>query len=229
MSINMADSGSIEYADHEVQVLSGRLTVEGTSSNSAPSGDYIHNTEAVSDRGIDSDELAELVAMYRTVSITVTDEQSSGQAEPANVAAETTLGINLGPDELPTRTAEVGTDVTNDPATIVVNDQGEGTFAVANFEEPGVLDVSRIQAKPGFEGAGGGGSGSYSTTAERSAHFQQDFGSGPYLDRTDDLSLSVEINPENIADGLDAQVEITYILYWNVEQMPEGRASFARP
>lgn len=223
MSINM-ESQTEEYADYHVQNIGFKLVMTGDES-----ADYIHNTEAVSDRGIDSDELAELVAMYRSVNVKVFAEQEGGQAEPGSIRAEGAMGINLGPDELPTRTSAGGEDVTNDPATVPINDQTGGKLFLTNYEEPGVLDVHRTTSKLGFEGAGGGGGGNVPGLSERFINFRDNFGTGPFLDRTDDLSLQLEITEKNAAPEVDMEVEVSYFLYWDIHEQPEGRASFARP
>ena len=222
-------STATEYADHEVQIVSGRVTVD-TDFFDGTTADYIHSTEPVSKRGLDSNELAELKAMYRTCSIRIGALDDNLQTELGDATAEVALGVNMGPDELPTRTTIVGTDVTDSSATTVINDQNGGSFSVANFEEPGILDVTRATGAAGYEAAtSGAGAGSQATTAtERDFDFSV-LGSGPYLDRTDDLDLAMELETVNLSDGVVCQVEVTYILYWDVHEAQGGRGAFARP
>lgn len=231
MSINMDGPGDVEYADHEVQVINQSIVFEGEGSGEATGADFIHDTEPVSNRGIDSNELAELVYMYRALYLQVQNSDASNQTEVAELDCESTLGINLSPDELPTRASNIGSDVTDDAATTVVSGQDDGTLNVSNFEEPGVLDVSRSTADLGFNeiGDGTGGPGSMNDSQERDMNFRSAFGSGPFVDRTDDLSLALEAGAINITEDIEVRAEVTYILYWNVMEAAGGRGAFARP
>lgn len=223
MSINMESSGR-EYADHEVQVLKMRGDPDIGADNSI---DILHQTTPVSPRGIDSDELAELVAMRRWFNVKSFGEQDATQTEPGSVTVEADLGANLSPQELATRTTDGGTDVVAESQ--VINDQDTGSLIFGNYNEPGLFDSFSADATAGFNeiGDGTGGPGSGSRNEERFINFADEFGSGPYMDRTDDLSVHVEVSSLNAAN--DVEAEVYYTLYWNVQEMPEGRASFARP
>ena len=203
MSINMGDSGDVEYADHEVQALNFQVSTDGT----VAAFEQQFETSPVSERGIDSDELAELVAMYRYVSLQTQGPQD--QTSQDTLSGEVNLGINTTGEE------EALTDLGAN-ATIEEVEQNGATARLGGLDDPGVLDGASIN---GFVATHVGQS-------ERFLDFQDTFGSGPYVDKTDDLVVQGEI----ATDGTDrVKIEVVYLLYWSVEQMPEGRASFARP
>lgn len=222
MSINM-DTGGTEYADHEVQVIGANPTANGGSPESVQVEVPQELYDPVSERGIDSDELAELVAMYRSAHLYVPQDENTGQSREGAGLAEFNLGINLsGKSELPTD------GFTNAPTSSEETIEN-GNLRRFNTNEPGALDHSTISVTPGFTGDTGASSssGSAGVNVERFINFREEFGSGPYVDRTDDLTIGAEIQKFDMVSGLD--LEVRYTLYWNVEEMPEGRASFARP
>jgi len=228
MSINMSEPA--EYADHEVQVLTSKMTID-TDLADGDSCEYITSVEPVSDRGLDSNELAELKHMYRKASISITQLNDNTQTELGEVVAEASLGINMGPDELPTRPTVTGSRVQDASNTTVVNDQDGGVFSVSNFEEPGILDFTSGGANAGFNevGTGTGGGSHVTTPTERDFSFSDTFGTGPFVDRTDDIDLNVELVGSNLSDGVRAEYEVSYLLYWNVHEAEGGRGAFARP
>jgi len=215
-----------EYADYFTQTITPQVIIDAGSS-----ADIIESTEPVSQRGIDSDEIAELVAMSRVFHLQAEDTQDV--SAPGTLKGEVDLGINLSEGEFATQAgANNPTTEVNDPDQVGGNFQPENgdLFRYANYEEPGVLDSCFGSIGSGFDDAAtgkGGGTGG-AATFERFINFRQNFGSGPYVDRTDDLTFHIEISLDNFDNG-KGTVQAIYVLYWDVEQMPEGRASFARP
>lgn len=226
MSINM-DSGGTEYADHEVQVIYGQKTIQEGSGNANADIDTVEQYEPVSDRGLDSDELAELVGFHRTVSVYATREEEATTTEPGDVLAEIGLGVNLSEQEFAEQSGaqQNGT---------VVEDFDEGTIGqqnvVNNYSEPGVVDtmapitIAPSAAPTTDQDISVGGP---NVERSRTMFFSEKLGTGPFVDRTDDLTLHSEV--QTINANCRAVVEVIYVLYWSVEEMPEGRASFSRP
>jgi len=218
------DGGGTEYADHEVQVLTLRGANGADDQSNQGELDEIKNFEPVSERGIDSDELGELVAMFRTASINLRDFTGLSTDEVGSVHVEGDLGANLQDGELPSQ-------VTNNP-TAESDPTKDLLYTTGNYSEPGVFDTFKLSAEPAFadvtNGIAGTGdqSGSHS---ERFINFRDNFGTGPFLDRTDDLSGHIEVEFNNFQTDATLDVEIKYFLYWAVEEMPECRASFSRP
>jgi len=228
MSMNMDMSGgSTEYADHEVQIITGQTDFTG--SGGTEQVEVLDQLEPLSNRGLDSDELAELVYMRRHSAAYIDKVTEENQTSPGELYCEHSLGINLSGPEIPPNanannpTSEQRTTVEGSPSNVTpTNVRG------ANYSEPGVIDFGTVIATSGYdEAAGGAGAGASAMAKTRELNFRQAFGSGPYVDRTDDITVFAEMNSEqNVAD---VSLEMTYALYWNVEEMPEGRASFARP
>lgn len=212
--------GAEEYADHEVQVIHGRIGTDGVGVDGEV--DEVLEYEPVSDRGLDSDELAELVAMYRSVTLVVTDEQADTQTEVGQALLEYGLGINLSEQEFAEQSGpqQGGTELNVDTGQVAVN----------NYAEPGVLDtINEVSVRAGAapttdQDIDTGGNGQ---EFARFMNFADAFGSGPYVDRTDDITAHFEVGHDNLSGSTAAY--FSTILYWSVEEMPEGRASFARP
>lgn len=230
MSINMGDSGE-EYADHEVQVVYTQNQATGTSSNPDQEQDEVIEFEPVSDRGLDSDELAELVGFYRQVAVIAANEADNAQSFVASLTGEVGMGINLSLGEFAEQSNSTGPG--NGER---VREFSNGYIDKNNYSEPGVLDSVRLSPTNGFiagdgdpllgSGAGAGGGGS-NVQADREMFFPDKLGSGPFVDRTDDITVHTECEFADFVGTLN--VEVAYILYWRVHEMPEGRASFARP
>lgn len=206
MNMDMESSG-VEYADHDVQALSFQITTPG----SAQDNEFILTTEPVQERGIDNDELAELVAMYRTVRLTPSDEQTASNVTAQGISGEANFGINND------QKSEQLTDLPANNTLILEDGPVDGFGAIGGSTDPGILDGVGLA---GFETSSSG------PTAERFMNFKHELGSGPYVDRTDDLVFAGEVNSRT-EDNLI--LEYSVILYWNTTEMPEGRPSFARP
>lgn len=219
MSVNMSHgSEPDEYSDHYVQNISGSVDT------GVESSDYLYDLEPVSRRGIDSDELAELVAMRRFYRVEAFDANEGTPGSPGTILAEGSLGINLSPEEIPTRST-IENEL-SDEAT-VVNNQSDGDLFVRNYEEPGILDSWAGQVGNGFEdetSATGGAAGT-SAAGERFINLKHEFGSGPYLDRTDELSLNLEA--ERFEAQFNGEVEVYYQLFWHVSEHEDQRARFS--
>lgn len=205
MSVNMDMSG-FEYADHDVQVVAAKPRFLG--GNAGNEIDDVIQLEPVSNRGVDSSAVAELVAMYRYASIR-TQEGSNAEA----VHFEADLGINLTDSELPTNLTNNATNELIE-ASSTGTYEGDGAISISNFEEPGVLDTLSATAFIDW-------------SEQRQYNFREELGSGPYMDRTDDLSIHLELEAQGQTGPVEA--EIYYVLYWNVQEIEGQRQRFARP
>jgi hypothetical protein len=205
----MGGDGSQEYSDFEVQTVARRFG--GIAAGGNDDKDKLFQVEPVyPDSGIDSDELAELVAMFRTATV---DNLGDGQ-----VAAEYDLGLNLGERELPGRVLRAFNGRDTDSEGTVIRQQDDNNINEAGLEgnDAGILDTCTLIA---------GADDSF--TAERFINFRHNFGTGPFVDKTDDVSFHMELEENGNTAGNSFQV-VTY-LYWDVTEQPGGRASFARP
>jgi len=222
MTMYMGDgSKADEYADYEVQVIHGRINTDGV----GPDGsvDEVIEYEPVSDRGIDSDELAELVAMYRDVTLVINDEDNNDQNQIGQALMEFGLGINLSESEFAEQSGP-------QHGATEVDTTSDGSVFQNNYSEPGVLDhVNEVSQRAAHENSTSqnksiGGNG---LRFERFMNFSDNFHTGPFVDRTDDITAHFEVGHDNLVSRAAAYFSV--VLYWNVEEMPEGRASFSRP
>jgi hypothetical protein len=225
MSINM-ENGAAEYADHEVQVIG----VDFIDAETGGETEVLEQFNPVSSRGLDSDELAELVGVYRTVSAEIRQTSGGGIDEnPGTASYECELGINLTNSEFP------GQSFNNSPTAETVVDGSpisDGTgrkVRKVNYDEPGVLDTAYLNSVAPFrnpaDGTGGGGDNEQGS--ERMIDFRSLLGTGPFVDKTDDIVIHAEGNYQSL-EALSF-LNANYVLYWDVQEMPEGRASFSRP
>lgn len=196
--------GEVEYADHEVQTIGVQSLNKGTSEL-----EELVQAEPVSERGIDNDELAELVAMRRIGTV----QFQGAQAGESPVLAEAGFGLNLTGDQ------ENPTQLPTSNLLVETAESPEARTVLGELDDPGVLDTFHYGAVPPQSGG---------TALERFVDLRETFGSGPYVDATDDLSFYLETEAAS-PDGDEFKLELVYQLYWNVEEMPEGRASFSRP
>lgn len=227
MSINMDQgSSSAQYADHEVQTIGVRLICEAEWNDGViePRLEF----EPVHEFGIDNDELAELVGFYRNATIRFQLTQDNTQTELGDVNFESDFGINVTEEDVVGSADEFTIDTQEDLGPATVND---GTFngrAIGGVHDnPGQIDHVQFYGSPSFNSSSGAGGPGNGQEQDRTFFYPDKLGSGPYVDRTDDLVMLPEIEFQNCVSRVEA--EITYILYWNLEEMPEGRASFARP
>jgi len=220
MSIGRSNP-DVEYADHEVQTIGWQVANQEEDDRV----EFTKQFEPVYQNGLDSDELGELVAMRRFVNVTSADETSTSQSEVGDAVAEVNAGINL------TGKGENPTDAFTNAATADVTDLGDAAGSEGRtyiIDDPGVLDAFRLSAVPGFVDTSAGAAGDGSNVhAERFINFHEVTGTGPFVDKTDDFVISGEVDNRNAVNN--TTVEVYYTLYWAIEEMPEGRASFSRP
>lgn len=206
MSMDMGTGGAgVEYADHEVQTLNFQIT---TADGSTQEGRL--KTDPVSQRGLDNDEIAELVGFYRTLSLQPSGQQNGTQLGPLNVE----VGFGINTDSV----LENLTDLPSNATIVEDPDASSGVVRIGESDDPGIIDGSAVHGLEDTDlGAG---------SIERTMNFKDMLGSGPYVDATDDLVFNGEVQSQT---GDNFILEYGFILYWEVQEMPEGRASFSRP
>lgn len=220
MHMDGGDSAD-SYSDFEIQHITGQAQkLNGTGGSE---WDYI--TEPLDQNGIDNDEVAELVYYKRTLSMYVRQDGTVGSND-GSAKGEFGFGINL-----PNADAHLlnltGDGVTLDPNEVNAD---QGDFLVNSVDDPGILDsetvaVTRDKANT-TDGVGAGAEYSEPTIWE--LNMRDAFGRGPFLDRSDDLSLFVEINNYGI-DNARVDIAVDIKLVWDVHEVDGGRASLAPP
>lgn len=223
----MDGGGSMEYADHEVQLVGARAFIPSENANVALEKNTIK--QPLSGRGLDSDELAELVA-YRIYVLLESDQiDGTTQTQTGAINGEASVGINLTKDE---HVAQAFVNAPTSESESVEFDAGDGTGTVQsfNYDEPGQLYAAENSVSPDISDptGGAGGAGQMAALSDSGlVNMRDNFGSGPYVDKTDDITIFTELDHDNVVTA--SSIKVVCRFYWNVEQLPEGRASFSRP
>lgn len=149
--------------------------------------------------GLDPDEVAELVYYERSLNY------GAG-------AFEFGLGFNLSEDEFAEQAAN------NNPTGNDVRSEFDSLQATANYTEAGLIDF--------FSDDQSINNGSSDNPERVEYYFPDMFGSGPYIDQTDDISIHYE--PSNNT-GSTASVGVQIRMVWKVTKVEEGIPEFALP
>jgi hypothetical protein len=226
MSVQEPESMGVEYADHEVQGVAVKGTLGGDSS-SAEFDEFIE-LDPVEPSYLDADEVAELVG-YR-VQISVDPADASGQ-EAGFVGAEFDMGINMDANAETLTQLGGNAQVLNRSGSDLrdgTNVSSDDNVVAGVNSIRGQLWGSRLTLSQSFSSS----SNSYGGAAPNpNQHFDEDlrdkFGSGPYVDASDDLVFHIELNKFSYQPAVSSSIHA--ILYWNVETVEGGRPAFSRP
>jgi hypothetical protein len=217
------DSQSESYADYEFQHISlqtglppGGETDDGV--------ERVFTFEPVDNSGIDNDELAEIVMIHRHVRVEDNKATSINISDdPSRISAEYGLGINT---ETPNEFAQ---NFANNLTTEEIDESPSNVSRIAVTDSTDQLDFwgSTTQATFSDEANGNGGPAGSLAEDTFTFNFRDHFGTGPFLDRTDELGIFHELAKRG-NDGdvvLDTQLKIAY----EVHDVEGGRAAFAPP
>jgi hypothetical protein len=196
----------LQYADFEFQHIRG--------GNVSPSGDTGDNS---SDRSyevlggdLQHDEVA-MLANIRAVLVTEVTESpaADSQDEAGAYGGKAELGINI------------------DGSERFTSDQRDLNFG--DEDNPGILSVlaTGSSSTPFVDTSAGAGGGGGAPHDRQEINFMELYGSGPFLDKADDLTVRVESNAQN------SVVEITSTVWWTlgflVYEMENVRPTFGAP
>lgn len=218
--MSIQDTGGFSYSDHEVQWILNDYQFK----DAADAGpDTSLEDEAqfnVTERGLDNDELAELVYLRADLDLGV---DSVGDQTTRNFFEVVTgWGANLSGSEY------VSTD--NDFEQFDVDDSGTNDFQrnSRTTDEAGQWIAESLRATIGFRDTGNSvGANSTTDRVQVTMDFRDLFGSGPFLDSTDDLTNRIFMNVDNAIDG--ARLDQRLMLVYDVQTVEGGRAAFGRP
>lgn len=213
-----ADYTNFEYEHHEVSAHPDGPTGTGEA--------FInYSADPLADRGgLESDEVAEVVAILATVD--AIDDTGVSGTTPARVNWGATFGIDLAEEEVPVASAR-------DPGELGTNDagfdadSGASSFALRSVINPAVLySLTGDVISPQVEGTGAGSGGTDDQyTVERL--YRQMVGRGPILDPTDSLDWWVHVAIENVAQDLHLHLSQTTV--YDVATVDESRRKFSLP
>jgi hypothetical protein len=156
---------------------------------------------------LQNDELAELVSLRGTIQSFVNEDPADGnQDEAGTYGGEAEIGINLdGPERA--MSDQRDPNYTDDsPAILALLTAGTGTVPF--------VDSSA--------GAGGGGG---SPSQNVAINFREHFGSGPFLDKSDSITLRTVVQAQNTV--LQVNTEAYWQLGYRVYEIESQRPTFA--
>lgn len=196
MSVQV-DTDGVSYSDHEKQIIAANLVVD-----TGEEADTFTDIEPVGERGLDPNEVAELVSLRRIAVI------AAGESEGA-------LGINSTSEESPTNAPsnlQTGKRLTIESGNLPEED----TF-LSSYEALESLDSYVLGQEPQETGR---------AVTEREVNFQEMYGEGPYVDTNDKLGLHFEAENNS---GTKTTYPLIYELVWRVEESAESIPRFSRP
>lgn len=209
------------YADYELQQIGYETSAIGSDENVRT----FHSHEPVRDRGLENDEVAELVAGVFFAQCSLDDFESNATQKPGSAEHKGTWGANLNFPE--TGAGDWVTEETNP-----TNGQNIATVSGGStrFEqdEPGVFENFLCTAiSPHQDTANQQAGGGSAETVQWSMNYRNMFGRGPILDASDELTLGVAVVRNETS--FTAEGTFTARLVWDVSTVEDERKEFALP
>jgi hypothetical protein len=224
MSVHIGGENETTYSDFEFQRLDTEIGFDGVGNSETTTVRF--EAEVIENQGgLESDEIAELVAIHRDVHV-AGDDFGSATTEntlPGNTEYRGVFGADLGEDDLvnspsaPNREGEVldGPDVSS-------------TSAITLTEEPGVFDFWDVVCHPGFaDNANTLGGGASLQSEQRTINFREMYGRGPILDPADDLSIVGFVVNNRQEYNVEAVARVECV--WDISTVEGQRKQFALP
>jgi hypothetical protein len=222
MSVHRSGNADVSYSDHDVHWIRHKNNFLAAADSGPDTTFESEEQFEVTRRGLDPDELAELRALVVDVSIG-TGVSPIDQDEIGSFKADIECGFNLSGDEF---LRSFGT-LSNE--TVDVDASGTDDFRVGTREtdEVGQLFSAVLYAYPGYSDTNDGTGGSAGMPSlHETIDYTELTGGGPIVDAADDFTSRVSLDINNMVAG--CEVDVTYGLYYAVEQSEGGRTRFGR-
>lgn len=218
--MSIQDSGGVTYSDHEIQWIRNDMEFL----DSADSGPDTAVTDVaefpVTARGLDNDELAELVYLRASIDLGINSVGDQTTRNAFEVLSD--WGANLSGSEFS------GADP--DLENFDVDDSGTDDFRrfFDSSDEVGQWISEAMRAGIGFrDTANSVGANETTDRVQVEIDFRDIFGSGPFLDSTDDITNRIAFIARNAIDS--ATLDQRLVLGYNVQTVEGTRAAFGRP
>jgi len=173
----------------------------------------------ITDRGLNPDEVAELVGM--NVRALVFSQADQPQDSLGSMTATLEAGFNLSGEEfLYGNYDELEQFDVDDSGTVDFENRSN------SIDEQGLLWAQAMQFEKGYDddSNGNGGAGGSGNHTEEWIPFRDRFGQGPIVDEIDDFSSKILLDLENMIATCEARA--TYSLYYNVMELEEARSRY---
>lgn len=220
MSIQDSGMTADSYSDFEIQHIRDDLAYLDSADAGPDTAITDIQTFSVTERGLDNDELAELAYLRADLAIY---SNSVGDQTTRNVfKGYADFGVNLSGDEF------LNTDVNVDGLDADASGTDDFNRLFRDTDEAGQFYSEELHCDIGHRDTGN--SVSAGATIDRVqvvVPFREQFGSGPFLDATDDLTQRLRLDVDNAIDS--ARLTSRLALAYDVDVIEGGRAAFGRP
>jgi len=212
----------LNYSDHEI--LNYRLvTVTGggsTTANTNSEAEYQIESDVLD---LENDELAMLSWLDTSMSLVYEDyPELGGEITRGGAYVNAEIGANLAGSEY------LSTPAANRGVETIEEDDVVGSIALGANDEPGLWAHLNASASSGFKDADADGSYSGNSTVDNDRMrrvFDEETGSGPHIDATDDISIGIFVDRQGTVANLRSAVygQMAFVIY----EYENRRAEFA--
>lgn len=224
MSPHVTRSGDAEVQYTSYRYEHQEFASDFTDQTGAGVGEVHYETEALAERGgLENDEIAELVALWATISFTDDGELIS----PIITDMTADFGLNLSElERVGEQDAVSGTLVTN--TAEFDDDAADSTLQLQTVVEPGVLWHVHLDPQGGIKDTGNNTISQGSTVLWQTHRaYRELLGRGPIVDPTDSLDAWVQVGVNGL--NHEPHVKIRQTLVWDVSTVDARRAEFSLP
>jgi len=222
MTVSRSDDGDAEYTDYEVQNFAYNADLVGGPSDF---GEAEARYEVTGPQGLSHDEVAELAVMTFHATHGVEDQDTTTDTEPGTSRGRFIIGIDTDRDD----SVAIGGGTPDADAEVTGGGTSGGTpdITADHSTNPAVLEEAQLQAMVGFnDTVTGTGGGSSNSQLARIVNFRELFGTGPFLDSTDEMHIASQINHDQVSG--DTNLRITGRWYWRIHELESSRPRFGR-
>ena len=222
MDVHTGSNGT-DYSDYEIQRVQAQSQVDDPTGKEASTRAHFRAGPLEGRGGLANNEVAELVG-FRLCVKTAYEADTDDQDNDSGVIIFGSFGINLQ------GTAEFLNPSEGGSIEEFQSKNNGGTSHFANSEvDDRVLDYFQHTSHTGFvngvQGAGGGGT--VEPGYEREVHFREVTGRGPVLDSTDDITLTYDLEGENVSNRVLGRIDVELI--WDVAEVSDAGRAFSVP
>lgn len=224
------DGEMIDYSSFEYQHISLDHTEQGQ--NDANSRAFVQLDPLQDSGGLDTNQLAELVAMRVTVDVS-NDDFTTVEGSPGTTQFRGVFGVNLNSgDDLLRNTEEVAlvdpSQNIEDNGALLFERNSNAQIRITSHDKDEVFHHFQATATSPFDNAGAstGGGGGYTFQVETVA-FRDLVGRGPVVDAGDNLSFVTQLVKNRVQAGAEGSVRMTLI--WDVSEVNDAARRFSVP
>lgn len=231
VNTNKFDDREVDYSSYEFQQSEFKISAEDVRTEGAGENvsAYIQQDPLEPSGGLDQNEVAELVAIHRSISVEPDNFEDLSPRTQGNFEFRGVFGNDLTAEADQLFPAgginNVGNgevyDQTSDWATFELFNKGQTNAAI--------FDHFALTQGAGFEEpADGSGAGATTQTLEKTLPLREWYGAGPVLDASDNIGLNANLVSNNIDIGeLSGLYRTT--LVWDVAEVDDAGRRFGIP